>query len=61
MIADYYVIKAARFELGWTQDDLAREANVCVNTIRNLERGKDISPVTNGKVRKALGLERRLH
>ena len=32
--------RAARAWLGWSQDELARRANVSVNTVRNFERGQ---------------------
>ena len=32
--------RAARAWLGWSQDDLAKRANVSVNTVRNFERGQ---------------------
>jgi DNA-binding transcriptional regulator YiaG len=32
--------RAARAWLGWSQDDLARRANVSVNTVRNFESGQ---------------------
>lgn len=56
MIADYYVIKSRRFELGWTQKDLAREAKLSLTSVLNAERGKSISAHTNGAIRKALRL-----
>lgn len=34
------VIKALRIERGWTQEELARIANVGVNSITSAERGK---------------------
>ena len=57
MQADYYLIKLARFEKGWTQEDLADAARLAVNTIRKAERGGSISPVTHGKIKRALGLK----
>lgn len=56
MIADYYVIKARRFEFGWSQKDLAREAGICLTSVLKAERGKSISAHTNGAIRKALRL-----
>jgi ribosome-binding protein aMBF1 (putative translation factor) len=32
--------RSARAWLGWSQDDLAKRANVSVNTVRNFERGQ---------------------
>ena len=32
--------RAARAWLGWSQDELARRANVSVNTLRNFENGQ---------------------
>lgn len=60
MIADYYVIRSARFEEGWTQKELAEKAGVCLTVVLKAERGASISAVSNGKIRKALGLERRV-
>lgn len=56
MQADYYVIKLRRFELGWTQKDLASKAGVCLSVVYKAERGESISAPSNGRLRAALGL-----
>lgn len=56
MVADYYVIKLRRFELGWTQSDLAREAKLSLRTVQYAEQGKSIGAKSNGAIRRALGL-----
>lgn len=38
--------RAARGLLGWNQDDLAKAANVGLNTLRNFEAGKS-APMAN--------------
>lgn len=50
----------ARAALGWTTQDLAREANVGVNTINRFEAGQDARVSSVDKIRSALetaGLE----
>ena len=39
------------------QEDLARLAKVSVRTVRNLEAGRNVDPMTLGKVTRALGYE----
>lgn len=56
MQADYYVLKLRRFELGWTQKDLASKAGVCLSVVYKAERGESISAPSNGRLRAALGL-----
>ena len=56
MQADYYLLRQARFDLGLSQKDAARAAGVSLRTYINAERGRDIHPSTNGKIKKALGL-----
>lgn len=56
MVADYYVIKAKRFELGMTQKELAERAQISPSVVYKAERGQSISATTNGRIRKALGL-----
>ena len=38
--------RAARAWLDWSQEDLARRANVSVNAVRDFEKGRR-SPITN--------------
>ncbi|MBK8209651.1 MAG: helix-turn-helix transcriptional regulator [Rhodospirillales bacterium] len=38
--------RAARGWLNWTQDDLARRANVSLSTVRDFEKGRRI-PIAN--------------
>ncbi len=39
--------RAARGLLGWNQYDLAKEANVAVNTLRNFEAGRSVPMANN--------------
>lgn len=57
MTADYYVIKSKRFSMGLTQTELAKAAKLSLTTVMKAERGKSISATSNGKIKKALGLE----
>lgn len=56
MVADYYIIKQARFDAGLTQAALAKKAKISLSTLIKAERGGSISATTNGAIRKALGL-----
>lgn len=56
MQADYYLLRQARFDLGLSQKDAAKAAGVSLRTYINAERGRDIHPSTNGKIKRALGL-----
>lgn len=38
-------VKAARILLGWSQDDLAREAKVGLGTLKRLEAGDGVGPI----------------
>lgn len=57
MIADYYMIKLARFNQGVSQIELAKMAGVSHKTVVNAERGKSISVKSNKAIRDALGLK----
>jgi len=57
MIPDYYIIKNERFAQGYTQQELARKAQISVLTLRKAERGGSITPTTNRKIKAALGLK----
>lgn len=57
MTADYYVIKLARFERGWTQAEAAKAAGISLATYTKAERGRDISAATHGKIKRALGVK----
>lgn len=47
--------RAARSWLGWGQSDLARHANVSVNTVRNFESGqKKTTPNNLAAIRRAI-------
>lgn len=56
MTADYYVIRAKRFALGFTQKQLAEASGLGLSTILKAERGGSISATSNGKIMKALGI-----
>ena len=49
-------VKEARTTRGWTQDDLATNADVSRLSVIRLENGNDISTATLSKVAHALGL-----
>ena len=57
MVADYYKIKLQRFQMGWTQKDLADFAKISLSTVIKAERGQSISPRSNRAIRDALRLE----
>lgn len=42
----------------WTQDDLARRAQVAVQTIHRIEEGCSVLPITAEAVARALGVQR---
>ena len=48
--------RVARGLLGWTQADVAKRAKVPLDTIRELEGDKSLSPNTLQRVRQAFGL-----
>ena len=50
-------VRTARIERGWSQEQLARAADVSAGTINNLERGRQgASLVTALKLARVLGL-----
>lgn len=49
-----FELKVKRIEMGHTQKDLSRLAGVGLNSIINLESGKNVSPTTIKKIRTAL-------
>lgn len=57
MQADYYLIKLARFNQGLTQAELAEKAQISVLTVQKAERGGNITPRTNKRIKDALGLK----
>lgn len=57
MTPDYYIIKNERFAQGYTQQELAKKAQISVLTLRKAERGGSITPTTNRKIKAALGLK----
>lgn len=57
MVADYYIIRQARFDAGLTQAALAKKAKISLSTLIKAERGGSISATTNGAIQKALGLK----
>ena len=57
MIPDCYIIKNERFAQGYTQQELAKKAQISVLTLRKAERGGSITPTTNRKIKAALGLK----
>lgn len=56
MTADYYIIRLERFNQGMTQKQLADKAEISLSALIKAEHGKNISATTNGKIRRALGL-----
>lgn len=56
MTADYYIIRIERFNQGMTQKQLADKAKISLSALIKAEHGKNISATTNGKIRRALGL-----
>lgn len=57
MIADYYIIKQERFNLGMTQQELAKKASIGLSTVIKAERGGSISPRSNKAIKDALGIK----
>lgn len=57
MVANYYEIKLARFNEGWTQAQLAQRAKISLSVVIKAERGKSISPRSNYAIRQALRLK----
>lgn len=49
-------IRAARQALGWTQNDLARKANVSPRTIHAVEKGRPCRQATKRHILNALGV-----
>ena len=56
MVADYYMIRLARFNQGISQMELATMAGISHKTVVNAEKGKSISVKSNKAIRDALGL-----
>lgn len=51
-------LRTKRVERDWTQIRLARIAGVNPSTVARAERGVRISPLAQGRIARALGLER---
>lgn len=49
-------IRAARQALGWTQNDLAKKANVSPRTIHAVEKGRRCRQATKRHILNALGV-----
>lgn len=49
-----FELKTKRIEMGHTQKELCKIAGVGLNSLINLENGKNVSPTTIKKVRTAL-------
>jgi DNA-binding XRE family transcriptional regulator len=49
-------IRAARQALGWTQNDLAKKANVSPRTIHAVEKGRACRQATKRHILNALGV-----
>lgn len=57
MTADYYLIRLERFNLGLTQQELAKKAKISLSTVIKAERGGSISPRSNKAIWDALKME----
>lgn len=57
MVADYYLIKTERFNLGLTQKELAEKAQISLSTVIKAERGGSINPRTNKRIWDALKMQ----
>lgn len=57
MKADIYLIKLERFNLGLTQQELAKKAQISLATVQKAERGGSISPRSNKAIKDALGIK----
>lgn len=50
-------VRELRLKLGWTQDDLAREAGVSSSTISHIENDKPVNPSTRKLILQALRVQ----
>lgn len=50
-------IRSRRKALGWSQEELARQAGVAEGTVARLERGDNVRPGNLFSIRTALGME----
>lgn len=52
-----YIVKMARWQNGWSQKDLAREAEVSPTTVQKIEQGGNIRGKSLAKVLHVLNLD----
>jgi len=61
MVCDYEYdvakVQPAMMAMGWTMDQLAREAHVARNTIMKVFRGEQVRPAPMKRLADALGLD----
>lgn len=56
-MSDRFNLRAARINRGWSQEDLAGETGVSVDTIQRLEAGKGARPANAKKIADVFGVQ----